>query len=100
MKRALQLLRTARYLKWRQIYYRIYYRFTSPKLSSKPQPKLRNILGKWDAPRYLQPATSDGIAFKFLNVIGQIDSVQQNVEHYVHFVPQPNTRLDGHATST
>lgn len=88
MKRALQLLRTARYLKWRQIYYRIYYRFTSPKLSSKPQPKLRNILGKWDAPRYLQPATSDGIAFKFLNVIGQIDSVQQNAKlwrYHAHY---------------
>lgn len=67
MKFVLRYIKTLRHLKWQQIFYRIYYRFFTPKPYSKSTPILRNSIGLWKSPQYHQSSTTDGIIFNFLN---------------------------------
>lgn len=66
MSRIALLLNTARYLKWQQIYYRLYYRLKKPKVGYVKEPVLRGCLNGWDGHAFLKPATQDGVHFTFL----------------------------------
>lgn len=74
MKRLVKLLHTIRYLKFKQVAYRIYYRFHKPKPCTKPAPSQRNALVGWSAPAYMVPATHDGKTFTFLGITAQLNS--------------------------
>ncbi|NVK36718.1 MAG: alginate lyase family protein [Gammaproteobacteria bacterium] len=66
MSRLLKLVHTVRYLKVKQVAYRIYYRVRKPKALSTAIPELRNVLTGWSAPSYMAAATCDGKTFTFL----------------------------------
>lgn len=73
MKKLVKLLHTLRYLKFKQVAYRLYYRFHKPNLSTQSVPNLRNALVGWSAPSYMMPATHDGKTFTFLGTTAQLN---------------------------
>lgn len=73
MKRLSRLLHTLRYLKLKQIAYRLYYRFRKFKPYTNPTPSLRSALLGWSSPAYMVPSTSDGKIFSFLGTSSRID---------------------------
>jgi uncharacterized heparinase superfamily protein len=80
MKRLVRLFHTIRYLKIKQVVYRLYYRFRAPVLRKKPVPVLRNALVGWAAPAFMVPATHDGKTFTFLGVTSQLQDDWNSVE--------------------
>lgn len=72
MKRFLLLLHTLRYLKLKQLAYRVFYRVRKPRLRVLPEPELRGVLTSWLGASYLQPATQDGQNFRFLGETGDL----------------------------
>ena len=74
MRLIIRFIKTVSYLKWSQIYYRIYYRLIPVMLFFTSKPILRKKINGWGAPSYIQPSTTDGTTFKFLNVTSQIDN--------------------------
>ena len=72
MREFLRLFHTLRYLKTKQIAYRLYYRFRRLKPFCEPVPKLRNAIVRWSAPAYMKPSTSDGRVFSFLGRTAEI----------------------------
>mgnify|MGYP005841057345 CR=1 FL=1 len=66
MSRIALLFNTIRYLKWQQIYYRLYYRIRKPKIGHIDNPVLRGCFSGWHGEAFLKPATSDGVCFTFL----------------------------------
>lgn len=72
MKKLFRLLYTLRYLKVKQVWYRVYFRIRKPRLYSESVPKERNVLLGWSAPLYVRPATDDGQTFTFLGITAQL----------------------------
>ena len=72
MKRILLLLHTLRFLKIKQLVYRVYYRLRKPRLKSLSEPKLRGALSAWQGAVFLSPATNDGETFTFLGETGDL----------------------------
>ncbi|MET4001079.1 alginate lyase family protein [Marinobacterium sp. MBR-109] len=80
MKKFFRLLHTLRYLKARQVLYRIYYRFRKPKPYTKPAPYQRNALVDWSAPAFMVPSTHDGKTFTFLGTTAQLNADWNSAE--------------------
>lgn len=74
MKSLLRLLYTLRYLKGKQLAYRLYYRFRKLKPYVAPVPSLRSVLFGWSSPAYVAPSTSDGKNFRFLGKSARLSS--------------------------
>lgn len=72
MKRFLLLLNTLRYLKIRQIYYRVYYRFRKPRLRKLPASVVRSCFSAWPGLQFATPATLDGKTFTFLGETAEL----------------------------
>lgn len=72
MKLLLLLLHTLRYLKIKQLVYRVYYRLRKPRLKNLPEPKLRGALSVWQGAAFLSPATTDGQVFTILGETGDL----------------------------
>jgi len=74
MKEFIRFINTVRYLKFKQIIYRIYYRFHKIQPYTKPVPNLRYMLVDWNAPSFNEPATLDGKTFTFLGETVKLDN--------------------------
>ncbi|WP_245748353.1 heparinase II/III family protein [Vreelandella subterranea] len=66
------LLHTVRYLKIQQLVYRVYYRFSKPRLKKRPAPEMRGVITAWSGPNFILPATDDGKSFTFLGETGYL----------------------------
>lgn len=80
MERLLRLLHTLRYLKPKQVAYRLYYRLRKLKPYTKPVPNLRSALICWTSPAYMLPSTSDGKMFTFLGTTARLDGNWNSAE--------------------
>lgn len=78
MKRLFLILHTIRYLKIKQLAYRLYYKIRKPRLKNMPDPKARGVLGPWSGAAFFSPATDDGKTFTFLGEIGDLTSGWNN----------------------
>lgn len=74
MKKLFKLLHTIRHLTFKQVAYRLYYRFRKPKPYTKPAPNQRNALVSWSAPAYISSATNDGKIFTFLGATAELNA--------------------------
>ncbi|MGM0858924.1 MAG: heparinase II/III family protein [Pseudomonadota bacterium] len=72
MKRLLLLLHTLRFLKVKQLFYRVYYRLRKPRVRNLSEPVLRKALSPWSGAAFHSPATDDGEVFTFLNKTGDL----------------------------
>ncbi len=66
---------TLRYLKPGQIYWRLWYRLSRPRLDSSPRPDLRSVGGDWVATARRRQSLEDGDKFSFLNETGRISDL-------------------------
>lgn len=66
MRRLLLLVNTIRYLKVKQLYYQLYYRFSKRTLNQDVEPVLRRRLSAWPEGSYQESPTSDGVSYDFL----------------------------------
>lgn len=66
MDRVWQAFHTLRYLKLSQIFYRVYYRVSKPKVVENKQFQTRDLIEIWEPPAYQTAATLDGKSFTFL----------------------------------
>ena len=80
MKKLIKLLHTIRYLKFKQVAYRLYYQFRKGKPYTKPTPNRRNALVDWSAPAFTMPATHDGKTFTFLGTTAQLNGDWNSAE--------------------
>lgn len=62
----IRLFHTLKYLKPIQVAYRLWYRFSKPRINGCSSLVLRNSLNFWASPRYVSDATQDGKVFEFL----------------------------------
>lgn len=74
------LLHTIRYLKFKQIVYRLYYRFHQPKQYNKFVPDLRTALIGWSAPAFFEQSTDDGKTFTFLGSTARLNDEWDSAE--------------------
>ena len=65
---------TVRYLRFGQLFYRIFYRFKPVKISRIDELEIRYINLKWLAPNYSHPATKDGRSISFNGIYREIDT--------------------------
>lgn len=72
MKRLKLLFFTLRYLKLRQLAYRVYYRVRKPRLRVVPKPEVRGVMPAWAGAAFMRPATEDGNTFVFLGQMGDL----------------------------
>lgn len=72
MKRLKLLFFTLRYLKLRQLAYRVYYRIRKPRLRGLPKPEVRGAVTVWAGAAFMRPATEDGSTFVFLRQMGDL----------------------------
>lgn len=80
MRKLVRLLHTVRYLKFKQVAYRLYYRFRKPKPCTESAPNLRNALVGWSGLAYVMPATHDGKTFTFLGTTAQLNGDWNSAE--------------------
>ncbi|MDX1400224.1 MAG: heparinase II/III family protein, partial [Oceanospirillum sp.] len=73
-------MHTVRYLKFKQVAYRLYYRFRKPKPCTESAPNLRNALVGWSGLAYVMPATHDGKTFTFLGTTAQLNGDWNSAE--------------------
>lgn len=73
MNRLILTINTIRYLKFSQVFYRLYYRLTKPNVNVKEKIVLRDSFQSWSSPSYMKPATDDGCSFTFLGVTGRLN---------------------------
>ena len=73
MKTFFRFLNTVRYLKFKQILYRIFYILKKPRLNNLKIPPLRNELAYWSSPNYIISATKDGKNFEFLGIKQKVE---------------------------
>src|SRR5690554_760283 len=66
MKRILLLVNTLVHLKWKQIFYQVYYRIRKPRLCKLDASPIRKKLPAWHGLQFVEPATLDGKTFNFL----------------------------------
>ncbi len=66
---------TLRHLKLGQIYWRLWYQVTRPRVDASPQPDLRPVSGHWVAPTQRRQSLEDGEKFIFLNESGRLSEV-------------------------
>ena len=75
MRYLYRLLQTIIYLKLSQIYFRLLYKVTKPKIKIFSSPELRNRIAKLQFPRYLFKTTADGQKFTFLNHESELGNI-------------------------
>jgi uncharacterized heparinase superfamily protein len=63
---------TIRYLKLKQLYYRIYYRFRPFRLNPVTQAEIRAVW-VWASPTFVRCITTDAVEFLFLGSVGRIE---------------------------
>ena len=63
---------TLRYLTPGQIYWRIWYRFSRPRVNPSPRPAVRLVSGHWVPPARRRQSLEDGEKFNFLNETGHL----------------------------
>lgn len=80
MKKLLGLLYTIRYLKYKQIAYRLYYLLRKPKACTSTVPEKRGVLVDWAAPAFAAHATDDGEVFTFLAKTAQLNGDWNSAE--------------------
>ena len=66
-------LNTVKYLKLRQIFYRLYYRFKPLKIIHDAQLEVSRFSVDWNSPAYLNASSEDGESHTFLGVTSRID---------------------------
>ncbi|AFN77687.1 heparinase II III family protein [Stutzerimonas stutzeri DSM 10701] len=63
---------TIRYLKLKQLYYRVYYRFRPFRLNPVAQAEVRAVW-VWASPTFVRSATTDAVEFLFLGSVGRVE---------------------------
>lgn len=66
---------TLRYLKPRQIYWRLWYKIAQPRLDLSPQPSLRSGTGHWVVNARRRQSLEDCDKFNFLNQTGRLSKI-------------------------
>lgn len=69
-----RLWRTIRYLKFRQLVYRVYYKFRRVKVTTPAQLERRKWATAWNGETFQNPSTLDGRIFKFLGEEAELGS--------------------------
>ena len=73
MRRLLLLINTIRYLKAKQLFYQLYYRFFKRSLNLADEPVIRGRLSAWPEISYQESSTSDGITYDFLGESARLE---------------------------
>ncbi|ELL0578692.1 alginate lyase family protein [Vibrio cholerae] len=71
IKNIFNIYHTVKYLKFKQVYYRIYYRFFKPKFVDSGQPN--HFFWRWSGPLLNKQSIFSNGEVKFLNQIGTVD---------------------------
>lgn len=74
MTRIRLLLNTIAYLRFQQVFYRIYYRFRKPRLRKLSVASVRDCFTAWSGLQFAQPATLDGKTFTFLGETAELSN--------------------------
>ncbi|KNC67563.1 heparinase [Pseudoalteromonas rubra] len=72
IKRILKIFHTVKYLKFKQIYFRVYYRFRKPRFIESTQPS--NSEWRWSGPLLNKQSLFSNADVKFLNQAGKIQT--------------------------
>ncbi len=76
LKKLIRLLQTIRFLKFKQIFYRIYYRLVKIEPVLSEAPRLRIWPKKWSVSSWHHPSMLGEVTFTFLNEKGEVRSPQ------------------------
>src|SRR5690554_4148644 len=74
MTRIRLLLNTIAYLRFQQVFYRIYYRFRKSRLRKLSVPSVRDCFTAWSGLQFAQAATLDGKTFTFLGETAELSN--------------------------